>query len=222
MYIGFVPLSMREEKDFVNGYKIGGKNPFILIAGPCAIESWEILEKTAATLKELTLKHKIPWVFKSSYDKANRTSLDSYRGVGIEKGLELLYKIKEKFKVPILTDVHLPQEVEKVKEVVDILQIPAFLFRQTNLLVTSAKTKKWIHLKKGQFLSPQEAYYAVEKIYKSGNDKVILCERGSMFGYYDLVVDFRNLVFFKHYNIRLLITEDRNHRTCIDISFILK
>lgn len=168
-----------------------GGNKLVIIAGPCAIENEYILFKTAEKLKFITQKLGIDYIFKASYDKANRTSLDSYRGIGMEQGLELLGKVKQEFNIPILTDVHLPADAKTVAEVVDIIQIPAFLSRQTDLLVEAAKTGKIVNIKKGQFLSPQQIILSAQKVEKSGNPNVIITERGDSFGYNNLVVDMR-------------------------------
>lgn len=168
-----------------------GSNKLTIIAGPCAIENKSVLFQTAEKLKEATQKLDINYVFKASYDKANRTSIDSYRGLGMQKGLELLAEVKKEFDLPILTDIHLPQEASAVAQVADILQIPAFLSRQTDILVEAAKTGKIINIKKGQFLSPQQIIQSAKKVEKSGNDKVVITERGVSFGYNNLVVDMR-------------------------------
>ncbi len=174
----------------LNNFEIGAKKLTIL-AGPCAIESKDILFKTAEYLKNLTNELDINFVFKSSYDKANRSSINSYRGLGIEKGLELLKMVKEEFNVPIVTDIHNPCEAEPVKEVADIIQIPAFLCRQTDLLVAAAKTGKIINIKKGQFLAPSQMKSIAQKVVESGNNKIILTDRGTTFGYNNLVSDMR-------------------------------
>jgi 2-dehydro-3-deoxyphosphooctonate aldolase (KDO 8-P synthase) len=175
----------------LNNFSIGGKK-LVIMAGPCVIEEDEsILYKTAEKLKEITQKLDIPYIFKASYDKANRTSIDSYRGVGIERGLKLLAKIKKEFDLPIVTDIHTPDEASIVAEVADILQIPAFLCRQTDILVAAAKTGKIINIKKGQFLAPKQIENSAQKVIKSGNDKVLITERGSTFGYGNLVSDMR-------------------------------
>jgi 2-dehydro-3-deoxyphosphooctonate aldolase (KDO 8-P synthase) len=171
-------------------FEIGGQKLTIL-AGPCVIETQEILEKTAEKLKEITQKLDINFIFKSSFDKANRSSINSYRGLGIEKGLEMLAKIKKDFNVPIVTDIHLPEQAQIVAEVADILQIPAFLCRQTDLLVAAAKTGKIINIKKGQFLAPEQMETLIKKVEDSGNSNILLTDRGVTFGYNNLVSDFR-------------------------------
>jgi len=175
----------------LNNFSIGGEK-LVIMAGPCVIEENEtICIKTAEKLKEITQKLNIPYVFKASYDKANRTSLDSYRGVGLEKGLKLLAKIKQEFDLPIVTDIHHPDEAAVVAEVADVLQIPAFLSRQTDILVAAAKTGKVINIKKGQFLAPKQIENSAKKVIKSGNEKVVIIERGTTFGYGNLVSDMR-------------------------------
>lgn len=173
-------------KDFeINGSKL------TILAGPCVIESQEILEEVAVGLKEITKKLDINFVFKASFDKANRSSINSYRGPGIEKGLSMLAKIKKDFDVPIVTDIHTPDQAAKAAEVADILQIPAFLCRQTDLLVAAAKTGKIVNIKKGQFLAPEQMESLIKKVTDSGNNNVILTDRGVTFGYNNLVSDFR-------------------------------
>lgn len=167
----------------------GGK--LTILAGPCVIETQEILEQTATGLKEIAQKLNINFVFKSSYDKANRSSINSYRGPGIEKGLEMLAKIKKDFDLPIVTDIHTPDQAAIAAEVADILQIPAFLCRQTDLLVAAAKTGKIVNIKKGQFLAPEQMKPLIKKVEDSGNSNIILTDRGTTFGYNNLVSDFR-------------------------------
>lgn len=171
-------------------FEIGG-DKLTILAGPCVIETQDILDRTAEKLKEICHKLDINFVFKSSYDKANRSSLSSYRGPGLEKGLEMLAKVKKNFDVPIITDIHTPEQAEVAAEVADILQIPAFLCRQTDLLVAAAKTGKIINIKKGQFLAPEQMKSLVKKIESSGNSNIVLIDRGTTFGYNNLVSDFR-------------------------------
>jgi len=174
----------------LNNFSFGG-DELVIIAGPCAIESRDILFQTAEGLKKITDELNIPFVFKSSFDKANRTSIESFRGPGLEKGLELLAEVKKEFNVPILTDIHTPEQAKVVGEVVDIIQIPAFLSRQTDILVEAAKTNKIINIKKGQFLAPKQIELSALKVAKSGNDQILITERGTTFGYGNLVVDMR-------------------------------
>jgi len=173
--------------------KVGPGNPFLLIAGPCVLESEELARQVAGQLKEITQRLAISLVFKSSFDKANRTSLDSYRGPGLQEGLKILDAIRQDYQVPVIADVHETCQVEEAGGVLDVLQIPAFLCRQTDLLVAAARTGKAINLKKGQFLSPWDMTNAVNKIRAAGNNNVMLCERGFSLGYNNLVVDMRSL-----------------------------
>ena len=177
----------------LNGYHIGRNHPLFLIAGPCVVESRKQSLEVATTLKQIAEKFNILVIYKSSFDKANRTSGSAFRGLGIEEGLKILGEIKNEIGLPVLTDIHLPDQAQLVAEVVDVLQIPAFLFRQTDLLQAAAKTGKLINLKKGQFASPFEMGSAINKITIAGGKNVMLCERGSTFGYHNLVVDMRSL-----------------------------
>jgi 2-dehydro-3-deoxyphosphooctonate aldolase (KDO 8-P synthase) len=181
----------------VNGIKIGGGNPFVLIAGPCVIESKDLIMATALRIQKITSELNIPFIFKSSYKKANRTSDSSFVGIGDAEALKILAKVKMKFDVPVITDIHTISEAEMAARYVDILQIPAFLCRQTELLKTAAKTGKVINIKKGQFLAPGDMKYAAEKIINAGNNKILLTERGTSFGYHNLIVDMRGLVTMK-------------------------
>ncbi len=172
---------------------IGGEMPFVLIAGPCVIEDEGVTKEIALFLKDLTRSLDIPFIFKASYDKANRTSLTSFRGPGLEKGLAILAKIKEELAVPILSDVHRFEEIAMASRVLDVVQVPAFLCRQTDFVVEIARKAKVINIKKGQFLSPWEAAHLLKKAEAAGNDNILLTERGTSFGYNNLVVDFRAL-----------------------------
>ena len=169
----------------------GSERPFVLIAGPCVIESEEHAADLATRLRDLTRRLGVPFVFKASYDKANRTSGRSFRGPRIEAGLKVLAAIKKRIGVPILTDIHEPAQASQAAEVADILQIPAFLCRQTDLLVAAAKTGRVVNIKKGQFLAPDDVRHAVAKVVDAGNPRVIVTERGTSFGYHNLVVDMR-------------------------------
>ena len=183
----------------IKGVKIGGKNPMVLIAGPCVIESESHAMRHAEKIKKICDKLKIGFIFKSSYDKANRSSVKSYRGPGISKGLEILEKVSIEFDVPVLSDVHCRTEMDRAKDVLDIIQIPAFLCRQTDFVVEAAKTKRVINIKKGQFLSPWDIKNIIEKIADSGNKNIIVTERGVMFGYNNLVSDFRSLEIMREF-----------------------
>ncbi|MGH1377399.1 MAG: 3-deoxy-8-phosphooctulonate synthase [Alphaproteobacteria bacterium] len=181
----------------VDQLKIGNKQPLTIIAGPCQIESKDHAFEMCEALKQLTRKMGLQFIFKSSYDKANRTSISGVRGVGIDKGLQILSDIREHFGVPVITDVHTEDQCARVGEVVDVLQIPAFLCRQTDLLVAAAKTGKAVNIKKGQFLAPWDMKNVAQKVADSGNDNIMLCERGASFGYNTLVSDMRSLPIMK-------------------------
>lgn len=172
---------------------IGGGRPLALIAGPCVIEGEEFLLRVAERLREICAIAQVPLIFKSSYDKANRTSLHSFRGPGLEEGLRILEKVKKALGLPLLTDVHETSQVQMAAEVVDVLQIPAFLCRQTDLILAAARTGKVVNVKKGQFLSPWEVKNIIEKVISTGNHHLLLTERGTSFGYNNLVVDMRSL-----------------------------
>ena len=187
------PFRPLENPTSVGAIKIGDGS-LVLIAGPCSIESEALCLTVAERLAEICRDLGVPYIFKSSFDKANRTSLQSFRGHGLEAGLTVLAKVKEQFGVPVLTDVHETNQVAPVSEVVDVLQIPAFLCRQTDLLIECGRTGKAVNIKKGQFLAPEDMSHAVEKVTSSGNGGVIVTERGALFGYRDLIVDMRSLV----------------------------
>lgn len=169
------------------------KKQFFLLAGPCVVEDEQMPMLICEQLKRITDKLEIPFVFKASYRKANRSRLDSFTGIGDDKALKVLAQVKREFSVDIITDIHSEQEAFKAAEVADILQIPAFLCRQSELLIAAAKTGRIINIKKGQFLSPESMKYACEKVSQSGNNKIMLTDRGTFFGYQDLVVDFRSI-----------------------------
>jgi 2-dehydro-3-deoxyphosphooctonate aldolase (KDO 8-P synthase) len=185
--------------------KYSDSRNFLLIAGPCVVESEEIIFKTAEKLVELTDKYKIPFVFKSSYRKANRTKIDSFSGIGDKEGLEIMASVARKFDIPVITDIHNPEEADFAAKYVDILQIPAFLCRQTDLLLAAAKTGKHINIKKGQFLSGQSMRYAIDKVKQSGNNNIMLTDRGNMFGYSDLIVDYRNIPIMKKFGYPVIM-----------------
>jgi len=181
----------------IGSVSIGGRQPLLLVAGPCVIESRKGCLDLARRLHRFAVKEEVPFIFKASYDKANRSSVDAYRGPGLEKGLEVLAEIKEKLQVPILTDVHRPEDVARVAEVADVLQIPAFLCRQTDLILAAAATGRVINLKKGQFLAPEAMQHVVKKLEHGGCRKIILTERGASFGYNNLVADMRSLLIMR-------------------------
>jgi len=174
-----------------------GSGQLFLIAGPCVIESEDHVVRMAESISGVCKALRLPYIFKASYDKANRTSVKSFRGPGLKEGLRILHNISIGLNLPVLTDVHEPEQAEAAGEVVDVLQIPAFLCRQTDLLVAAGKTGKAINIKKGQFVSPWDMRHAVEKVRSTGNDKVFLTERGSSFGYNNLVVDMRSLAIMR-------------------------
>jgi len=183
---------------------IGGKQPLAFIAGPCVIESEEITLRTARKLKEYTDDLGIPFIFKSSYDKANRTSVGSYRGPGVDAGLKILQKVKKELGIPILSDIHSSEEVLMVADTLDVIQIPAFLCRQTDIILAAAKTGKTVNIKKGQFLSPDDAKNIIEKVRSTGNEKIMITERGVSFGYNNLVVDIRSIPIMRSYGFPVI------------------
>jgi len=185
--------------------KIGGSNPLFLIGGPCVIESEDHALFIAKAIKNVCEKLKIPFIFKASYDKANRSSIISYRGPGLKSGLDILQTVKEECNLPVLSDVHETNQIEKAAQVLDIIQIPAFLCRQTDLILEAAKTQKPINIKKGQFLSPQEMKNVVEKALSQNNENIILTERGTCFGYNNLVFDTRSIPVMKKWGFPVVI-----------------
>ena len=179
------------------GFEVGLDKPLFLIAGPCVVESLQLQIDTAGTLREITGKLGVPFIFKSSYDKANRTSSKSFRGLGIDEGLRILAEVKKQLGVPVLTDVHEYTPLEEVASVVDVLQTPAFLCRQTDFIQNVAKTGKPVNVKKGQFLSPWEMKHVSDKALETGNSQIMVCERGASFGYNNLVSDMRSLAVMR-------------------------
>ena len=175
------------------------KDNFLLMAGPCAIEGEEMAMRIADKIVKITQKLDIPYIFKGSFKKANRSRIDSFTGIGDEKALKILQKVSQNFGVPTVTDIHEVSDAAMAAEYVDVLQIPAFLVRQTDLVVAAAKTGKTVNLKKGQFMSPESMKHAVQKVLDSGNDKVYITDRGTMFGYQDMIVDFRGIPTMKQY-----------------------
>ncbi|PJA78027.1 MAG: 3-deoxy-8-phosphooctulonate synthase [Nitrospirae bacterium CG_4_9_14_3_um_filter_51_5] len=193
----------------IGPFSVGGSCPHFLIAGPCVIESEKLVIETAAAIAEIAKDLGIPYIFKASYDKANRTSISSFRGLGIAEGLKILKKIKRELGVPILTDIHEVQDVSQVAEAVDVLQIPAFLCRQTDLLCAAAKSGRVVNVKKGQFLSPWDMANVVNKLQEAGTRKIFLTERGASFGYQNLVVDMRSLPVMR--NLGYPVVFDATH-----------
>lgn len=181
------------------------KNSFLLIAGPCVVENRDVVFKTATVLKAITTRLDIPFIFKASYRKANRTRSDSFKGIGDIEALEILSDVRTQLGIPVLTDVHESSEVEIAAKYVDVLQIPAFLCRQTDLIQAAARTGKPVNLKKGQFLSPESMRFGIEKILETGNNNILLTERGSTFGYGDLVIDFRSIPIMKQWKFPVIL-----------------
>lgn len=203
-----MPIAAKEIK--VNfKVKIGGKNPLFVIGGPCVIESEEHTFFMAQEIKKICQQLNLNFIFKASFDKANRSSIKSYRGPGLEKGLKILENIKSELSLPVISDVHEAWQVEKAAKVLDIIQIPAFLSRQTDLIVAAAKTQKPLNIKKGQFLSPYEVKNVIEKALSQGNDKIMITERGTCFGYHNLVVDMRSIPIMKKWGYPVII--DASH-----------
>lgn len=188
---------------------LGGSTPLFLIAGPCVIENEEQTLLLARELKEICWRVGLPFIFKASFDKANRSSLKSFRGPGLENGLAVLRRVKEEVRVPVLSDVHETSQVEKAAGVLDVVQIPAFLCRQTDLILEAARTGKVVNLKKGQFLSPEEMANAVEKVLSQGNERILITERGTFFGYNNLVFDIRSIPIMKRWGFPVVM--DASH-----------
>ena len=184
---------MAENPIQIGDLKCGRNQPLLVIAGPCVLENEELAEQIAKHLKSTCESLNLPFIFKASFDKANRTSLDSYRGIGLESGLSILASVKEKLGVPVTTDIHLPQQAKPVGEVCDLLQIPAFLARQTDLLIAAAETGRAVNVKKGQFMAPWDMKHVVSKLEGAGCDQIMLTERGTFFGYGNLINDMRSL-----------------------------
>lgn len=189
----------------LSGIKNSDSSNFFLMAGPCAIEGEEMALRIAERIIQITDKYNIPYIFKGSYRKANRSRLDSFSGIGDEKALKVLRKVSETFNIPTVTDIHESHEASIAAEFVDVLQIPAFLCRQTNLLIAAAETGKVVNIKKGQFLSADSMRFAVDKVKESGNDQIILTDRGNTFGYQDLIVDFRSIPQMQSFNVPVVM-----------------
>lgn len=181
----------------VNDIQIGNNLPLVLIAGPCVIENEEITLRTAESITRMAKELDIPFIFKSSFKKANRTSISSFIGLSLEESIKILGKVKSEFNLPVVTDIHKEEEADLIAQVADVIQIPAFLCRQTDLLIASGKTGKAVNIKKGQFLAPEDMKHAAEKVLSTGNNRILLTERGTTFGYHDLVVDMRSLVIMR-------------------------
>ena len=194
---------MREVK--IGSLGIGGGAPLALIAGPCVLESLELCQEIAEGVARAAAQVGMKWIFKGSFDKANRTSISSYRGPGLEEGLKMLAKIKQGFGVPVETDVHETSQVAAVAQVADIIQVPAFLCRQTDLLVAAAKSGRAVLVKKGQFMAPEDMQQAQQKVFEAGNENLLLCERGSCFGYHRLVVDMRSLQIMRGFGCPVVL-----------------
>lgn len=192
-------MSLLTKEIKIGDVKIGGKNPLVFIAGPCVIENEDLCIEVASTLKNMTSDLGIPFIFKSSYDKANRSSLKSYRGPGLERGLEVLERVKKELGLLVLSDVHRFEDIERAAEVLDILQIPAFLCRQTDFLIEVARAGKAVNVKKGQFLAPWDVKNVIEKVVSAGNKNVMITERGASFGYNNLVADMRSISIMKQF-----------------------
>ncbi len=189
----------------IPGLKYGDTGNFLLIAGPCVVESEDMVFRIAGQINQLSDKYNIPFIFKASYRKANRSKADSFTGIGDTEALKILSEVKKRFSVPVITDIHNPHEAEIAARYVDILQIPAFLCRQTDLLTAAARTGKWVNIKKGQFLSGTSMKFAVEKVREAGNENIILTDRGNMYGYQDIVVDFRNIPLMQQTGVPVIM-----------------
>lgn len=198
-----------EEREFLSEKKMGGSNPFFLIAGPCVMESQDLLDRVCGEMKDITTELGITYIFKSSFDKANRSSVKSYRGPGIQEGVKNLEFIKKKYNLPVLTDIHETSHIAPLKDVIDIYQIPAFLCRQTDLIAQAAETGRWVNVKKGQFLAPEDCRHIKSKIQESGSEKYIITERGTSFGYNNLVFDIRGIPIL--HNLGIPVIFDATH-----------
>jgi 2-dehydro-3-deoxyphosphooctonate aldolase (KDO 8-P synthase) len=189
----------------IPGLNFGEKGNFLLIAGPCVVEGEDMVFEIADHMVKLSGKYQIPYIFKASYRKANRSKIDSFSGIGDKRALKILAEVRKRYSIPVITDIHNPDEAETAAGYVDILQIPAFLCRQTDLLASAAKTGKWINIKKGQFLSGAAMKHAVEKVRNCGNNNIMLTDRGNMYGYRDLIVDFRNIPEMQKFGVPVIM-----------------
>jgi 2-dehydro-3-deoxyphosphooctonate aldolase (KDO 8-P synthase) len=198
-------MSKIDLKGIIENIEESKNDNFFLFAGPCVVESRDLVLRTAEKISKITRKLDIPLVFKASYRKANRSRLDSFTGIGDEKALAILAEVKDNFNIPVVTDIHSAEEAKEAAKIVDVLQIPAFLCRQTDILIAAAKTDKAVAVKKGQFLSPSSMRFAVDKIRESGNTKVMITERGTMFGYQDIIVDFRGIPEMQTFEVPVIL-----------------
>jgi 2-dehydro-3-deoxyphosphooctonate aldolase (KDO 8-P synthase) len=189
----------------ISSISVGGGNPLVLIAGPCVVENRDMIFSTAAKIKEITSRLGMPFIFKSSYKKANRTSVGGFTSIGIDEALKILGDVKKELRVPILTDVHTEEEVSAAAQVADVIQIPAFLCRQTELLIAAGKTGKAVNIKKGQFLAPEDMRHPIEKVASTKNEKILVTERGASFGYHNLVVDMRGLTVMRSFGYPVIL-----------------
>ncbi len=189
----------------ISSISVGGGNPLVLIAGPCVVENRDMIFSTAETIKEITSRLGVPFIFKSSYKKANRTSASGFTSIGIDEALKILAEVKKELSIPILTDVHTTEEVRAAAQVADVIQIPAFLCRQTDLLIAAGNTGKAVNIKKGQFLAPEDMKYPIEKVASTKNEKILVTERGATFGYHNLVVDMRGLPVMRSFGYPVIL-----------------
>ncbi len=189
----------------ISTISVGGGNPLVLIAGPCVVENRDMIFSTAERIKEITSRLGVPFIFKSSYKKANRTSVSGFTSIGIDEALKILAEVKRELGVPILTDVHTVEEVRAAAQVADVIQIPAFLCRQTDLLIAAGNTGKAVNIKKGQFLAPEDMIHPVEKVASTKNEKILVTERGATFGYHNLVVDMRGLPVMRSFGYPVIL-----------------
>jgi len=195
---------MNPHRISITDFNIGNNQPLVLMAGPCVIESEDFTLRAAEAIRNIAVKCDIPLIFKSSFDKANRTSKNGFRGPGLQEGLRILKRVKDEVGVPVITDVHTPEQVEPVAEVADVLQTPAFLCRQTDFITAVAKTGKPVNIKKGQFLAPWDMKHVLDKAMATGNENIMLCERGASFGYNNLVSDMRSLLVMREFGAPLV------------------
>ena len=189
----------------ISSISVGGGNPLVLIAGPCVVENRDMIFSTAEKIKEITSRLGVPFIFKSSYKKANRTSVSGFTSIGIDEALKILAEVKKELGIPILTDVHTTEEVRAAAQVADVIQIPAFLCRQTDLLIAAGNTGKAVNIKKGQFLAPEDMKHPIEKVASTKNEKILVTERGATFGYHNLVVDMRGLPVMRSFGYPVIL-----------------